>query len=269
MKKYRRALTIAGSDSGGGAGILADLKTFAALECFGMTVVTAVTAQNTRGVQSVFPLPASIVREQLDSIFSDIGADVIKIGMLFNDEIIEAVTDRLSTVSTVPIVLDPVMCAKGGTSLLKQEAINALKKLFPLSLLITPNLTEASVLLGRKLYKKEQMEKASFDLLDMGANHVLVKGGHLIEGQGSDCFCSKSGEIEWFDQPSIQTKNTHGTGCTLASAIAALLAKKHPLKEAIREAKLFLHAALRAGANYELGTGHGPLNPFHAIWKEQ
>jgi hydroxymethylpyrimidine/phosphomethylpyrimidine kinase len=268
MKRYRRALTIAGSDSGGGAGIQADLKAFAALECFGMSVVTAITAQNTRGVHSIFPLPPSVVSQQLDAIFSDMGCDVIKIGMLFNQEIIEVVKEKLSTTSFIPIVLDPVMCAKGGALLLEPEAILSLKKLFPLSILITPNLMEASELLGYPLVKKEQMEKAAFDLLDIGANNVLLKGGHLIEGQGSDCFCSQTGEITWFEQPSIKTKNTHGTGCTLASAIAAFLAKQYSLKEAIQEAKFFLHLALLAGADYELGSGHGPLHLFHDRWRE-
>lgn len=259
MKKYQRALTIAGSDSGGGAGIQADLKTFAALECYGMTVITAITAQNTRGVQSIFRLPAFVVGQQLDAIFSDIGCDVIKIGMLFDNEIIEAVKERLSAFSSIPIVLDPIMCAKGGTLLLKQEAIYSLKKLFPLSLLITPNLPEASELLGYQLNRKDQMEKAALDLLDMGANNILLKGGHLLEGQGCDCFCSNNGEISWIEQPFIKTKNTHGTGCILASAIAAFLAKKYPLKEAVKEAKLFFQSALHAGADYELGSGHGPL----------
>jgi hydroxymethylpyrimidine/phosphomethylpyrimidine kinase len=268
MKRYRRILTIAGSDSGGGAGIQADLKTFSALECYGMTVVTAVTAQNTQGVQSIFSLPASIVSQQLDAIFSDIGSDAIKIGMLFNTEIIEAVTQKLSTISSIPIVLDSVMYAKGGSLLLKKEAIHSLQKLFPLSLLITPNLMEASELLGYQLDRKEQMEKAALDLLKMGANNILLKGGHLVHGQGCDCFCSKTGEISWIEQPLIKTKNTHGTGCTLASAIAAFLAKDYPLKEAIKEAKLFLHSALLAGADYELGSGHGPLHPFYAFWRE-
>ncbi len=248
MKRYQKVLTIAGSDSGGGAGIQADLKTFAALECFGMTVITAITAQNTRGVQSIFPVPALVVKQQLDAIFSDMGADVIKIGMLFDSEIIEAVADNLSKITPIPIVLDPVLSAKGGALLLKKEAINSLNKLFSLSLLITPNLVEASKLLGYRIKRKEQMEKASLDLLDMGANNVLLKGGHLLEGQGSDCFCSKTGEIQWIEQPFIETKNGHGTGCTLASAIAAFLAKKYPLKEAINEAKLFLHSALLAGS---------------------
>jgi hydroxymethylpyrimidine/phosphomethylpyrimidine kinase len=268
MKRYQRVLTIAGSDSGGGAGIQADLKTFAALECFGTTVITAITAQNTQGIHAIFPLPASIVTEQLDAIFADIGSDAIKIGMLFDSDIIKVVTQKLSTLSPIPIVLDPLMRAKGGFFLLKPEAVDSLKKLFPLSLLITPNLIEASMLLGYQLDKKEQMEKAALDLLDMGANNILLKGGHLLEEQGSDCFCSKTGEISWMKQPVVQTKNTHGTGCTLAAAIAAFLAKKYPLKEAIQEGKRFFHSALLAGAKYELGSGYGPLHPFYAFWRQ-
>ena len=265
---YRKVLTIAGSDSGGGAGIQADLKTFAALECFGMTVITALTAQNTLGVQSIFPVPASMVEQQLEAILSDMGADAIKIGMLFDSAITEAVADKLSRLSPIPIVLDPVLNAKGGATLLKKEAIHSLKKLFPLALLITPNLVEASQLLGYRIDRKEQMEKASLDLLSMGANHVLLKGGHLLEGRGTDCFCSKTGQIHWMEQPFIETKNTHRTGCALSSAIAAFLARKYPLKEAIREAKLFLSSALAAGAEYEFGSGHGPLHPFYAFWRE-
>lgn len=267
MKKYLRVLTIAGSDSGGGAGIQADLKTFSALECYGMTVVTAITAQNTRGIHSIFPLPASIIKDQLEAIFSDIGVDVIKIGMLYSSEIIEAVIEKLTMLPMVPIIFDPVLRAKGGSLLLKHKALEILQKLFPLSLLITPNLDEASEILGRRIERKEEMEQACFDLIALGANHVLLKGGHLLKGRGGDCFASKMGEVEWFIQPSVKTKNSHGTGCTLSSAIAAFLAKKLPLKEAIREAKGFLHEALTAGASYELGAGHGPLHPFSAFWR--
>lgn len=259
---YLRALSIAGSDSGGGAGIQADLKTFAALGCFGMTVVTAITAQNTHGVQSVFPLPVSIVKAQLQSIFSDIGADVIKIGMLYKRETIEIVLHQLSKDPSLPIVFDPVMSAKGGYSLLKSDAIEALKKLFPLTFLLTPNLAEASLLLGRPVERKEDMQQAACDLLDMGPCHVLLKGGHLVDGQGSDCLCSPSGKIEWFVQPPIETKNSHGTGCTLSSAIAAYLAKGDTLEEAIHQGKKFVHAALVAGKNYTLGSGNGPLYPL-------
>jgi hydroxymethylpyrimidine/phosphomethylpyrimidine kinase len=268
MKRYRKVLTIAGSDSGGGAGIQADLKTFAALECFGTTVMTAVTAQNTLGVQSIFPLPTSIVSNQLDAIFSDIGSDAIKIGMLFNQEIIEVVNQRLASITSIPVVLDPVMCAKGGSLLLKRDAIHSLRKLFPLSTLMTPNLMEASEFLGYQIDRKEQMEQAALDLLGMGAKNVLLKGGHLSKGRGCDCFCSQGGEISWFEHPVVKTKNTHGTGCTLASAIAAYLAKKYLLKEAIKQAKHFLHSALLAGAHYELGSVCGPLHPFYAFWRE-
>lgn len=268
MKRYPRVLTIAGSDSGGGAGIQADLKTFAALECFGTTAITAVSAQNTQGVWSIFPLPSLVVSQQLDAILSDIGSDAIKIGMLFDDKIIETVYQKLSLISSLPIVLDPLLWAKDSSLLLKQGAIHSLKKLFPLSLLITPNLMEASELLGYRLDRKEQMEKAALGLLRMGANNVLLKGGHLLKGQGCDCFCSKTGEVSWFEQPVVKTKNTHGTGCTLASAIAAFLARKYPLKEAIKQGKAFLHSSLLAGAQYELGSGHGPLHPFHAFWRD-
>lgn len=250
MKKYTQVLTIAGSDSSGGAGIQADLKTFAALNCYGLTALTAVTAQNTQGVQAVFPLPAAIVASQIDSIFSDRGCDALKIGMLYNSDIIETVYAKLPK---VPVVLDPVMYTSGGVSLLKPEAICSLKKLFPKSLLITPNLIEASTLLGYHVEHKEHMEPAAKDLLKMGARNVLLKGGHLSEGQGSDCFCSETGEICWFAKEPIPTKNTHGTGCVLSAAIAAFLAKKYSLQDSIGLAKDFFHTALCLGASYEWG----------------
>ncbi len=250
MKKYTRVLTIAGSDSGGGAGIQADLKTFAALNCYGMTALTAVTAQNTEGVRAIFPLPAEIVAAQLDSIFSDRGCDAIKMGMLYDSDIMEAIYARLPS---IPVVLDPVMQSSGGVSLLKPEAICSLKKLFPKSLLITPNLIEASILLGYHVEHKGQMTPAARALLKMGAKNVLLKGGHLSEGQGSDCFCSENGEITWFEKEPIPTKNTHGTGCVLSAAIAAFLAKKYALRDSIGLAKDFFHTALIRGAYYEWG----------------
>jgi hydroxymethylpyrimidine/phosphomethylpyrimidine kinase len=268
MKRYKRVLTIAGSDSGSGAGIQADLKTFAALECFGTTVVTAITAQNTLGIQSIYPLPATVVAAQIDAILSDIGCDAIKIGMVYEREIIEMIHQKLSAIPPLPIVLDPVIYAKGGISVLKKEAIRAIKHLFSLSLLITPNLTEASLLLDYPVETEKQMEKAALDLLQMGANNVLLKGGHLSEGKGNDCFCSKNGEISWLKHPEVNTCNHHGTGCTLSSAIAAFLTREYTLKDAIQAAKRFLHATLLAGKDYRLGSGHGPLHHFYAFWRE-
>ncbi|MBS0621904.1 MAG: bifunctional hydroxymethylpyrimidine kinase/phosphomethylpyrimidine kinase [Verrucomicrobia bacterium] len=262
MKKYLRALTIAGSDSGGGAGIQADLKTFFAFGCFGMSAITAITAQNTVGVQAVFSLPPSVVEQQLHSILSDIGTDAIKIGMLFDPQIIEVVTSQLSQVST-PIILDPVMASTSGDCLLKKTSLAALWNLLPLALLVTPNLYEASELLHQKITTQREMEKAAIMFIDRGIKNVLIKGGHLPEAPGSDCFCSQTGQLEWLTHPPVATKNTHGTGCTLSAAIAALVAKKHPLKEAIQQAKSFLHSALCAGANYQLGSGLGPLNFLH------
>jgi hydroxymethylpyrimidine/phosphomethylpyrimidine kinase len=206
--------------------------------------------------------------QQFEAIFSDIGCDAIKIGMLYDSDTIEALREKLSAVPPLPIVLDPVMCAKEGSLLLKPDAIHSLKTLFPLSLLITPNLMEASTLLGCQLYKKAHMEKAALDLLKLGANNVLLKGGHLLDEPGSDCLCLNAGEIYWIEQPCIHTQNTHGTGCTLSSAIAALLARQYPLKEAVMLAKQFLHASLLAGAEYQLGSGCGPLHHFHEYWSE-
>lgn len=260
MNRYIKALSIAGSDSGGGAGIQADLRTFAMLGCFGMTAVTAITAQNTLGVQSVFPLPPAIVKAQLESILSDIGADVIKIGMMVQPETIDVILEHLSAYPTIPIVLDPVMYAKGGCQLLELKAMESLKRLLPFTFLLTPNLPEASVLLGRSVKEKKDMPGAAFDLLQMGAQHVLLKGGHLESSPGSDCLCSTSGKIEWFETPTVKTENTHGTGCTLSSAIAAYLARGHGISEATLKGKKFLQAALLAGKHYKLGSGHGPAN---------
>ena len=249
-KNYRRVLTIAGSDSGGGAGIQADLKTFSALGCYGMTAITAITVQNTCGVSSILPVPPMLVKEQIEAVVSDLGVDAIKIGMLFDPPSMD--------LPNVPIVLDPVMQAKGGEPLLKPGAIDALKMLFPKVLLITPNLDEASALLGQQILSREEMVEAGKALIALGANNVLIKGGN----QGCDCLITSSSEAFWFEKPSINTINTHGTGCTYSAAIAAYLAHGLPLNSAIKKAKHYLHNALKRGAEYQLGSGHGPLCHF-------
>jgi len=263
-KLYKRVLTIAGSDSGGGAGIQADLKTFAALGCYGFSVITALTAQNTKQVKSIYEVPPEFIKDQLDAVLSDIGADAIKIGMLHQPEIISVVAERLQYYKASPIVLDPVMVAKSGDPLLQSHAIDALKeKLFPLAKVITPNLPEASILLGRKIETPEGMELAAFDLLALGPEIVLLKGGHLHSDSSDDFVCSRNFSGEWLRAKRIQTQNTHGTGCTFSSAVAAFLAKGFPPLESIKEAKKYLTAAIEKGAKYSLGSGHGPV--FHGV----
>ncbi len=271
-QSYCRALTIAGSDSGGGAGIQADLKTFSALGCYGMSVITAVTAQNTVAVTGVHPIPPEMVGLQLDAVLSDIGTDAIKIGMLHSSPIIMTVADRLRRFVSKgcgAVVLDPVMVAKSGDSLLASKAVEDLKShLLPLADLVTPNLPEASVLLGREVGRGDQMADACRDLVRLGCCAVYLKGGHLAEGSSLDMFFdAKTGRIMELEGERIFTPNSHGTGCTLSSAIAAHLARGLPMTQAVREAKEYLGRALRAGADLTLGRGHGPVHHFHDWWR--
>ncbi|MGV3559341.1 bifunctional hydroxymethylpyrimidine kinase/phosphomethylpyrimidine kinase [Larkinella arboricola] len=267
MKTYARTLTIAGSDSGGGAGIQADLKTFAALGCYGMSVLTALTAQNTKAVTGIFPVPPAFIAEQLKAVLSDIGTDAVKIGMLHSPEVIEVVAKTLVEFGVTNIVLDPVMVAKSGDKLLQDEAVDALKSyLLPIATLITPNLPETSVLLGRTVELQADMPQAAVDLLKLGAGAVLVKGGHLMTDDSADLLYLATGEQHWFSTARIDTKNSHGTGCTLSSAIAAGLAKGLSVVEAVSAAKTYLTQALQTGAEYRLGHGHGPVHHFYDFW---
>lgn len=257
MRKYR-ALTIAGSDSGGGAGIQADLKTFTALGVFGTSAVTSVTAQNTNGVFGVYDIPIDGIIKQLEAVFSDIGTDAIKIGMLSKKEIVQAVTAQLKSVS-VPIVVDPVMVAKGGSPLLADDAKEEIKReLLSLATVITPNIPEAEVLTGLKIESIDDMKKAAEKLLTYGSKSVIVKGGHLTE-DAVDLFYD--GE-QWLTLPGvrIETKNTHGTGCTYSSAITAELAKGKDLVTAIKNAKEFIQLAIAGADELMIGSGHGPTN---------
>ena len=268
-KTYQRVLTIAGSDSGGGAGIQADLKTFAANGCYGMSVITALTAQNTLGVTGIHPVPVAFVEQQLDAVLGDIGADAIKVGMLYSAELIAAVARKLKEYDAQQIVLDPVMVAQGGDKLLRDDAVEALKvHLFPLAELITPNLPEAEVLLGRKIAGREEMAAAASELLHWGSRHVLVKGGHA-EGHDSEdvLVASGGGEATWFGGTRVTTRNTHGTGCTLSSAIAANLAQGAPVPDAVKKARDYIQQAIRAGAVYRIGHGHGPVHHFWPFWE--
>ncbi|MBN8821812.1 MULTISPECIES: bifunctional hydroxymethylpyrimidine kinase/phosphomethylpyrimidine kinase [unclassified Spirosoma] len=268
MNTYTRTLTIAGSDSGGGAGIQADLKTFSALGCYGMSVLTALTAQNTKAVTGIFPVEPSFIVEQLNAVLSDIGVDAIKIGMLHSPDIIEQIATTLRGFNVSTIVLDPVMVAKSGDKLLQDEAVDALKTyLLPLALVITPNLPEASVLLGRSVETKADMLPAAADLAKLCPGAILVKGGHLADDESTDLLYVSADEQHWFPTARIPTNNSHGTGCTLSSAIAAGLAKGLSVVDAVAMAKTYLTGALQAGADYPLGHGHGPVHHFYNFWQ--
>ncbi len=262
----KRVLTIAGSDSGGGAGIQADLKTFAARGVYGTSALTAITAQNTVGVQGVFELPADFVARQIDSVMEDIGADAWKTGMLSNAEIIGVVAERARHYGVERLVVDPVMVAKSGDPLLRPEARDALiRELVPLAYVITPNHHEAQMLADMEIRTVADAREAARRIHGMGARHVVVKGGHLPEAEAQgvavDVFFDGHTWAE-LPAPRVNTSNTHGTGCTFASAIAAELAKGHTPLEAVRRAKAYLTAVLRAAAELRIGRGHGPLNHF-------
>lgn len=270
LKSCPTALSIAGSDSGGGAGIQADLKTFSALGVYGMSAITALTAQNTCEVKSVLDVSPRFLGEQIDAVFEDFQIQAIKIGMLNRAEIIEVVADRLSWHGAKNIVLDPVMVSKSGATLLQKNAISVLKKkLIPLSTILTPNLPEASILLGRLIQSREEMEHAAAELLNYGARSVIVKGGHSKEAKNSaDCFVNNEnrGAALWLDSPRIETKNTHGTGCTFSAAIAAFLARSLNISTAVTEAKSYLTHALREGEKFRIGRKHGPVHHFYKFF---
>jgi hydroxymethylpyrimidine/phosphomethylpyrimidine kinase len=258
------ALTIAGSDSGGGAGIQADLKAFAANGVYGMSVITAVTAQNTIGVRSVHDIPLAIIEDQLHAVFEDIPVDAVKIGMLSSRETVALVGQIMKVYKPLYIVLDPVMVSKGGSPLLQKDAMKALiEKVIPLASVVTPNIPEAEVLAGQIIQGENDMIAASKRIISLGAKTVLLKGGHL-QGEPNDLFYD--GEtFHWIKGTRIQTKNTHGTGCTLSSAIAANLAKGISLFEAIHRGKQYITTAIQNSIS--LGSGHGPTNHFYELYK--
>lgn len=252
-----RSLTIAGSDSGGGAGIQADLKTFTVLGTFGMSVLTAVTAQNTLGVQGVWPLPLEAIAQQIDSVVTDIGVDAVKTGMLADARVIELVADKVREHRLTHLVVDPVMVAKGGHPLLAAGAQYALRRyLLPLAEVITPNLPEAEVLTGRPVRTQDDMLAAARQILADGVSAVVLKGGHL-DGPSRDLFYDGSG-IEWLEAPRLDTPHTHGTGCTFSAAICAGLARGKNLRDAVGEAKELITIAIANAPG--LGGGHGPTN---------
>ncbi|WP_100406824.1 bifunctional hydroxymethylpyrimidine kinase/phosphomethylpyrimidine kinase [Bacillus solitudinis] len=260
-----KALTIAGSDSGGGAGIQADLKTFQELDTFGMTVITALTAQNTLGVHGVFPQTIEAIEAQLNAVLSDIGVDCVKTGMLFSAEIITLVANKLKEYNVKQIVVDPVMIAKGGASLLQEQAIQALiEELLPISTVITPNLPEAAKILGYPEIKTaSEMEQVAKELHKLGPANVVLKGGHLPGGPAVDILYDGK-TIYTLQSDRIETKHTHGTGCTFAAAIAAELAKGFDVKSAVETAKAFITAAIRE--SLPIGGGIGPTN--HSAYKK-
>jgi hydroxymethylpyrimidine/phosphomethylpyrimidine kinase len=261
----KNVLSIAGSDSCGGAGIQADIKTFSALGTYGMSVITAVTAQNTKGVVMIREMDAEIIESQIDCLFDDIRIDGIKIGMVSSIEIIDAISRALIRNNAANIILDPVMVSKSGFHLLKPEASDALiKKLFPLARLVTPNLFEAEVITGRKIESLEQMEAAAKDIILLGAQNVVIKGGHL-EGDAVDVFYDQK-DFMYFKSKRINTKNTHGTGCTFSSAVTAYLAHGLSLEQALEGAKNYINEAIEH--SIELGAGCGPTNHFYALYRD-
>ena len=265
--RYARVLSIAGSDSGGGAGIQADLKTFAALGCFGMTALTALTAQNTQGVRAIHAVPLDMLHAQIDAVVEDIGVDAVKIGMLHSAATVQAVAAAMDRHRMARVVLDPVMVATSGATLIDREAIEVLvTQMFPRAALVTPNLDEAALLVARPLASEGDMHAAARELLARGARAVLLKGGHLAGDTVSDLLLARDDEPLWLRGPRIPSANTHGTGCTLSSAIAAHLGRGATLEDAVRAARDYVRGALLAGAPVRTGAGSGPLN--HA-WQPQ
>jgi hydroxymethylpyrimidine/phosphomethylpyrimidine kinase len=263
--RYPRVLSIAGSDSGGGAGIQADLKAIAALGCYGMTAITALTAQNTLGVRSIHAVPHQVLADQIDAVVEDIGVDAVKIGMLHSADTVRTVAGALHRHGLQQGVLDPVMIATSGAVLIDRAAIDVLvQELFPLAVLVTPNLDEAALLVGRPLESEADMEAAARQLIERGARAVLLKGGHLPGDTVSDLLLAHGGEPLWMRAPRIASGNTHGTGCTLSSAIASHLALGADLPQAVQRAREFVRGALEAGARVRTGAGGGPLNHGYA-----
>ncbi len=269
-KTYTTVLTIAGSDSSGGAGIQADIKTFAALECFGLSVITAITAQNTTGVNAVYPFDETCIREQFRSISTDIAIDAVKIGMLGSAAAVKTVSALLREIKgNPPVILDTVLASSGGTPLLPLDAIPLLKEeLFPLTSLITPNLPESALLTGMNFTPDtaEAVEETAAKLLETGTAAVLIKGGHREGNECRDCLLYDN-RFFWYSSAKIMTGNTHGTGCTLSSAIAAFMARGETTERAVAMAKAYLDEALQAGAAYRFGNGSGPLHHFYRFWR--
>lgn len=265
MKKYKypAVLTIAGSDSGGGAGIQADLKTFSALGCFGTSAITAITVQNTLGVTGIHSIPPEVVQAQIKAVLDDIKPRSIKIGMVHSAELVRAIAITLTDYRQITVVLDPVMVATSGDKLMQDDTIAVLKKaLFPLAEVVTPNLDEAQILAGIPIENLDDMKKAAQLILKTGCRSVLVKGGHLKGSKLYDVYQHQDGSEQVFESAAIATNNTHGTGCSLSSAIAAYLTQGLNLLQAISAAKTYVHQAIETGKDVKTGEGNGPLNHF-------
>jgi hydroxymethylpyrimidine/phosphomethylpyrimidine kinase len=262
-KSYPAVLTIAGSDSSGGAGIQADIKSMAATGSYAASIITVLTAQNTQGVQAIQEIPSHFVFQQMNSIFSDLEIKAVKIGMLYHSDIIMAVKLGLEKFRPQNIVLDPVMVAKSGSALLSPHTLDTLKELFVYADLLTPNIPEAETILNITIHDQDEMEQAAANLALQFKTNVLLKGGHLHSGTASDVlYCYSDKKLYWYHTDRIHTQHTHGTGCTLSAAIASYLAQGHSLREAIALAKEYLHKAIKAGSYLQLGKGSGPVHHF-------
>ncbi|MFI3304931.1 MAG: bifunctional hydroxymethylpyrimidine kinase/phosphomethylpyrimidine kinase [Rikenellaceae bacterium] len=259
--KYKRVLTIAGSDSCGGAGIQADIKTIMACGCYAASAVTAVTVQNTLGVTAVHPIPLDVIEGQIEAVLSDVGADAVKIGMLHSSAVVEVVCRALDRFRPAHVVVDPVMVSTSGHRLIEESAVEMLRReLLPRASIITPNIPEAEILLGRTIVRAADLDTAARELALLGCRGVLLKAGHLEDDLLTDIFLSPDGELHRLSAPRVETHNTHGTGCTLSSAVASHLALGYDYAEGVRRAKEYLLGALTDGAKYELGGGHGAVN---------
>lgn len=267
MKSFRKVLSIAGSDSGGGAGIQADIKTISACGCYAMTAITALTAQNTCGVQGVHVVPVDSVDQQVTAVLDDIGTDAVKLGMLPTEAMIVRIAELLKKYKAPHIVMDPVMVATSGDRLISDGAAEAIRRyIFPLATLITPNIPEAEYITGMKIRSEEDFPAAAVALRAMGARAVLLKAGHLAADELTDYLYDDTG-CYTFRYDRIVTLNTHGTGCTLSSAIAAYLAQGEGLVQAVDHAEKYLHEAIRRGVIYKTGSGHGPVHHFYRFWE--
>ncbi len=268
--KYNRVLTIAGSDSGGGAGVQADIKTISACGCYAASAITAITVQNTLGVTAVHPVPVDIIEQQIEAVIDDIGVDAVKIGMLHSSEVIDGVRKMLERFDVKNVVLDPVMVSTSGHRLIEESAVTSLiTDLLPLARVITPNIPEAEILLGGvKLEHQSQLPEAARALAEKIGSSVLLKAGHLTDDRLVDIFFDAENK-QMYELPSVRvyTRNTHGTGCTMSSALASMLAKGLPLPEAAAAAKQYINDAIVSGANYEIGHGFGPVDHFFAYKK--
>lgn len=258
------ALTIAGFDGSGGAGLQADIKTFSALGCYATSVLTALPVQNTTGVKNIFPIPQEAVAEQITSIFEDIPPKAIKIGMVHSAELVTTIGKGIQYYETTPIVFDPVMVATSGHTLIEKETIQALKKeLIPITDILTPNLDEAGILANMEVKTLDDMKRAGEKIMKLGCRSVLVKGGHLQTAKITSVYFEDSGKISLYEYDKVDTKNTHGSGCTLSSAIAAYIARGFSFEIAVKKAQEYVHQAVLQSKDLIIGKGNGPLNHFH------